>query len=120
MNTFSNSTSMIVAVASAADASALIDALGRGADTFSLGLAPAGSTDATHLGAHTFDDELAGIIASRALPNGLDLASKGLTAETAQAALSAIAIYSVLFNPETDSALANFTAFSSSLGLVRI
>lgn len=52
------SLSLIAAVADAPVLNAALEGLGRGPDCLSVPLAPSGIEPATHLGCHTYDDEL--------------------------------------------------------------
>lgn len=115
MTSFTNSLSLICPAAFAGDVDKLLEALGRGPGNLSLSFSPSGEAPATHSGCHTYDDELASIIASRIVPETANLEGVELDAGDAAAAIGCISLYAV---PDTE-ALANITSLATSLGLIR-
>lgn len=115
--TFTKSTSLICLAAMQTDVNNLQEALGRGPGNMSIELW--GEEDDPELdpvvayGCHTYDDELAGIIAGGVLPENLDLTTYNLTEQTAQAAINAVSIYSIPIS-EGGTPVQNFTAFATS------
>ena len=108
------SLSLIVAANKRADANRLMEALGRGPDTFRVDLSPSGARAETHFGCHTYDDELIGW-----LQNGLpqrDWATFGLTAASAEQARQAIKISVVADR----NSVGNFEAHAAAQGIKRI
>jgi hypothetical protein len=89
------SVSMLVSANARSIADSLMEAMGRGPGTFGVEV-PRWESDeprpepATHYGAHSFDDELAAILLSQTLPEGIEWKRYGLTTEEAQQALGAI------------------------------
>lgn len=71
----------------------LMEALGRGPNTFSVPLVLKGSTSVSAYGAHTYDDELATALSTQKLPPGVtlaDLQAHGFTADTARTTIGYI------------------------------
>lgn len=110
---FTKSLSLIVASSKKADCNKLMEALGRGPNTFRVDLSPSGARAETHHGAHTYDDALLAIIESGVVPIGIDWAAYGLTAVSAQDALMAIK-----YLARADRAsVANFEAHAAAQGV---
>lgn len=107
------SLSLLVPDSKRADANALMEALERGPNTFSVGCSPSRTPTATHWGAHSYDDALLDIIQTRTLPSGINWSAYGLTQTKAQQALDAI-----LFKAVTDrNARSNFDTLGSDNGV---
>lgn len=110
---FTKSLSLIISASKKADCNKLMEALGRGPNTFAVDLSPNAARAETHHGAHTYDDDLLAIIESGIVPVGIDWAAYGLTAVTAQDALLAIKHYA-----RADRAsVVNFEAHATAQGV---
>jgi len=113
----SNSLSLIVPIAQAANANALLQALDRGPGNFSRDFSSDGQEPATHKGCHTYDDELAGIIALRVIPEGTPISDYELSLEDAEAAINSIEMYQASAD---SSPSVNISTLAISLNLIMI
>lgn len=113
---WTRSLSLMVPASARADADALMAALGRGPDTFSVPMAPGRTGSPTAWGAHTYDDALLAILEAGTLPAGIDWAAHGLTQRRAQDALAAIRFRAVVGR----GSVANFEALETREGVGRI
>lgn len=89
MNSYTQSISMVVPASKRVDCDSFMAALGRGPNTFSVPLSPSRAPSATYYGAHTYDDDLLGILNGE-LPTGIRWTDFGLTATSAKQAKDAI------------------------------
>lgn len=110
---YTKSLSMIVTSSKRADCNNLMEALGRGSNTFAVDLSPSGARAETHYGAHTYDDVLEAILVGGVIPIGPDWAAYGLTAVSAQQALEAIRFVS----RADRNSVANFEGLATAQGV---